>query len=75
MPITKNIKIEGIDWDARLTAAHYNYEKGLNSHAFFKVSSHAVGEDLVQETFMKTWKYLIKGGEGGCDEVVSVSRS
>ena len=46
-----------------LTNAHNDYEKGLNLHAFFKVSDHAIGEDLVQDTFMKTWKYLVKGGE------------
>ncbi len=46
-----------------LTDAHHNHEKGLNSHAFFKTDSHAVGEDLVQETFMKTWIYLARGGK------------
>lgn len=46
-----------------LTTAHFDYEKGLNAHAFFKVHDHAVGEDLVQDTFMKTWGYLVKGGK------------
>jgi len=46
-----------------LTLAHHNYEKGLNSHAFFKVNNHAIGEDLVQNTFLKTWIYLVKGGK------------
>lgn len=46
-----------------LTVAHYDYQKGLNSHAFFKVHNHATGEDLVQDTFLKTWKYLVKGGK------------
>lgn len=46
-----------------LTIAHHDYEKGLNSYAFFNVHDHATGEDLVQDTFMKTWKYLVKGGE------------
>lgn len=46
-----------------LTTAHHDYEKALNSFAFYKVHDHAIGEDLVQETFMKTWKYLVKGGE------------
>ncbi|HEY4516004.1 MAG TPA: RNA polymerase sigma factor [Candidatus Paceibacterota bacterium] len=46
-----------------LTLAHHDYEKGLNARAFFKTSSHTTGEDLVQSTFMKTWKYLIKGGK------------
>jgi RNA polymerase sigma-70 factor (ECF subfamily) len=46
-----------------LTSAHHDYEKGLNAHAFFKVNNRATGEDLVQETFMKTWVYLVKGGK------------
>ncbi len=47
---------------ATLALAHHDYEKGLTSHAFFKVGDHAVSQDLVQDTFMKTWKYLVKGG-------------
>ena len=48
---------------AVLTLAHNDYEKGLNAHAFFKVHDHAMGEDLVQDTFMKTWNYLSRGGK------------
>lgn len=48
---------------AVLTEAHHDYAKGLNAHAFFKTHNHATGEDLVQDTFMKTWSYLIKGGK------------
>lgn len=43
--------------------AHFDYEKGLNSHAFYKTHNHQIGEDLVQDTFLKTWKYLVKGGK------------
>jgi len=46
-----------------LTLAHHDHEKGLNARAFFKVQNYAVSEDLVQDTFLKTWKYLIKGGK------------
>jgi RNA polymerase sigma-70 factor (ECF subfamily) len=48
---------------AVLTAAHHEFGKGLNAHAFFKIHSHEMGEDMVQDTFMKTWKYLVKGGK------------
>lgn len=46
-----------------LTTAHRDYEKGLNRHAFFKLNNHATSADLVQDTFMKTWKYLLRGGQ------------
>ncbi|HQT82699.1 MAG: hypothetical protein B7W98_01430 [Parcubacteria group bacterium 20-58-5] len=46
-----------------LTTAYRNYAGGLNAHAFFKTHSQEMGEDLVQDTFMKTWKYLVKGGK------------
>lgn len=46
-----------------LSLAHHDYEKGLNLYAFFKVHDHAVGEDLVQDTFIKAWSYLVRGGK------------
>lgn len=49
--------------DSIMTEAHNDFEKGLSKHAFYKLSNHAMGEDLVQETFTKTWVYLAKGGK------------
>lgn len=46
-----------------LTLAHQTYGKGLSSHAFFKVHDKSISDDLVQDTFLKTWKYLVKGGK------------
>jgi RNA polymerase sigma-70 factor (ECF subfamily) len=46
-----------------LSTAHLDFEKGLNAYAFLEVHSHSMSEDLVQDTFMKTWKYLVKGGK------------
>jgi RNA polymerase sigma-70 factor (ECF subfamily) len=46
-----------------LAKAHLDYEKKLNVRAFFKLSDHELSEDLVQQTFMKTWVYLVKGGK------------
>jgi RNA polymerase sigma-70 factor, ECF subfamily len=48
---------------AVVTAAHHDYERGLTGHAFFKVHDRAMSEDLVQDTFMKTWGYLVRGGK------------
>lgn len=46
-----------------LTGAHKDYEKGMNAYSFFKVQNRATSADLVQDTFMKTWSYLVKGGK------------
>lgn len=43
--------------------AHHSYKKGLNARALFKVHDLATSEDLVQDTFMKTWAYLVRGGK------------
>lgn len=46
-----------------LITAHQDYAKGLNVRAFFKTNDYTVGQDLVQETFTKTWSYLVRGGK------------
>lgn len=46
-----------------LTVAHHDYEKGLNRRAFFKLNDHTLGGDLVQDTFTKTWIYLVRVGK------------
>lgn len=46
-----------------LTLAHRDYAQELNSYSFFKVHNRATSEDLVQDTFIKTWSYLVRGGK------------
>ena len=46
-----------------LTKAHGDYAKGLNARSFFKTNNHATSEDLVQNTFLKTWSFLVRGGK------------
>lgn len=48
---------------SELTVAHYDFQKGLNARALFKLQDGAIGQDLVQDTFLKTWSYLVKGGK------------
>lgn len=54
----KDTKLEAV-----LTLAHSNHEKGLNRYAFSKIHSHSMSDDLVQDTFIKTWGYLVKNGK------------
>lgn len=48
---------------ATLTVAHNDFQKGMNSYAFFKINNRISSGDLVQDTFIKTWGYLVKGGK------------
>ena len=46
-----------------LDLAHKDFRKGLSQHAFYRIHDKTTSEDLVQDTFMKTWRYLLKGGK------------
>ena len=46
-----------------LTRAHEDYSKGLILYASFKIADPVASEDLVQDTFLKTWNYLVRGGK------------
>lgn len=46
-----------------LVVAHHDFAKALSAHALFKVNNRAMSEDLVQDTFLKTWRYLARGGK------------
>ena len=65
-PKKKNIPITAAD-EAKhritLAAAHQDFGEALNRHSFFKLHNRALGNDLVQDTFIKTWSYLVKGGK------------
>ncbi len=52
-----------VEQEAQMTLAHTDFDKMLNAYAFFKVNNREIGQDLVQDTFMKTWSYLVKGGK------------
>lgn len=48
---------------AILTTAYDDFEKKLNLYAYFKIHDHSISEGLVQDTFTKTWQYLVRGGK------------
>jgi RNA polymerase sigma-70 factor (ECF subfamily) len=49
--------------DSVFNEAYHDHQKGLSARALFKVSDKALSKDLVQDTFTKTWAYLVKGGK------------
>ena len=54
---------QNIDRSAQLSGARHSYENGLVKHAFFKTNYQTLSDNLSQDTFMKTWQYLAKGGK------------
>jgi len=48
---------------ALLALAYHDYAEGMRSYSFFKTSNSETSADLVQDTFIKTWIYLVKGGK------------
>lgn len=48
---------------ALLTTAHAEYARGLSMYAFFKTHNPALADDLVQDTYLKTWRYIVRGGK------------
>ncbi len=49
--------------EEQFALAFQDYRKCLCFHAYCKVCDRAASEDLVQDTFMKTWNYLARGGK------------
>ncbi len=47
---------------AILAEAYREYEPALKRYSFFKVGNRPLSTDLVQETFIKTWNYIARGG-------------
>jgi RNA polymerase sigma-70 factor (ECF subfamily) len=43
--------------------AYDKYAEPIYRHCFFRVYSRARAEELMQDTFMKTWEYIARGGE------------
>ncbi|MES2966323.1 MAG: RNA polymerase sigma factor [Patescibacteria group bacterium] len=58
-----NLSKETIQLQNVLSSAHTEFEQGLLKHARFKVSDSGTCDDLVQDTFLKTWVYMVKAGK------------
>lgn len=44
-------------------SAYDKYAPHVLRHAYYRVSDKKIAEDIVQEAFLKTWKYIAKGSE------------
>ena len=42
--------------------AYQDHHRALLRRSFFKISDQALADDLVQNTFLKTWEYLVRHG-------------
>lgn len=49
--------------DVFLTAGYVDFGRGLNRYARSRTNNMETADDLVQNTFLKTWKYIVKGGK------------
>lgn len=49
--------------ETQFSSAYREYRRPLLARALYKVSDPVLSEELVQDTFMKVWVYLSKGGE------------
>jgi RNA polymerase sigma-70 factor, ECF subfamily len=56
-------EVQEVERKSELATAHHDYNKALNAYAFFKLNDSVLGQDLVQDTFVKTWNYLVKRGK------------
>src|SRR5579863_136343 len=43
--------------------AYQHYADAIYRHCYFRVYNKELAEDLTQETFIKTWKYITEGKE------------
>ncbi len=50
-----------MDQQSKFLAAFEDYSDALYRHAHFRVRSQETARDLVQDTFIKTWDYIVKG--------------
>lgn len=54
---------EKMHFETILNQAHATFKKDLSRYSLSKIGNKALGDDLVQDTFIKAWAYLARGGK------------
>ena len=49
--------------EQEFSALYHQHADAIYRHCYFRVHNKDLAEDLTQETFIKTWKYIIEGKE------------
>lgn len=62
MPKIVSLRNQNERLSVTLTQAHIDYKAGMRNFAFYKTQDSALSEDLVQDTFSKAWRYLVRTG-------------
>lgn len=47
--------------ERRLTDAYDEWSDAIFRHCYFRMGGREIGKELMQETFVKTWEYLLAG--------------
>ena len=62
-PTNTKLFCTNVDYNATFTDVYRAYQTKLGAYALSKTNNPTLSNDLVQDTFTKTWKYLVKNGE------------
>lgn len=49
--------------EERFLEAYDKYSRNILRHIYMRVSGRALAEDILSETFLKTWQFAVNGGE------------
>jgi RNA polymerase sigma-70 factor (ECF subfamily) len=63
MTTTTNMLSTNVDYEDTFADVYATYQNSLSAYALSKTNNKTLSEDLVQDTFTKTWKYLVRNGK------------
>lgn len=52
-----------VDYNDTFADVYSTYQNSLSAYALSKTNNQTLSDDLVQDTFTKTWKYLVRNGK------------